>query len=73
MPNEEHVRLSDKILEALEMAVQQGDAEIAILLDHALDKSMTRNTGGGSFVERRTYTERMESVQAHLAMLKHGK
>lgn len=73
MPNEEHIRLSDKILEALELSVQQGDLEIGILLDHALDKAMTRNTGGGEFVERRTYTERMEAAQAQLAMLKHGK
>jgi len=70
--NEKHVRLSDKVLEALEMAIQQHDLDIAILLDHALEKAMTRNTGGGDFVERRTYTERMEAAQAQLAMLKHG-
>lgn len=66
----DHARLSDKILDALEMAVQQKDLEIAVLLDHALDKSMTRNTGGGSFVERRSYTERMEAVSSALNTLK---
>ncbi len=66
----DHLRLSDKILEALEFAVQQKDLEIAILLDHALDKAMTRNTGGGNFVERRSYTERMEATQAALQLLK---
>lgn len=66
----DHLRLSDKILDALEYAVQQKDLEIAILLDHALDKAMTRNTGGGDFVERRSYTERMEAVSAALNILK---
>lgn len=47
MSENNHIRLSDKILEALEVSIQQNDLEIAILLDHALDKSMTRNTGGG--------------------------
>ncbi len=67
---ESHIRLSDKILEALELAIQQRDLEIAVLLDHALDKSMTRNTGGGNFVERRAYTERLENAQAQLQELK---
>ncbi len=66
----DHLRLSDKILDALEYAIQQNDLEIAVLLDHALDKAMTRNTGGGDFVERRSYTERMESVSAALNLLK---
>lgn len=71
MPDQQdHHRLSDKILDALEFALQQKDIEIAILLDHALDKSMTRNTGGGGFVERRAYTERMEAAQDMLYALK---
>lgn len=68
--SDNHIRLSDKILEALELAIAQKDVEIAVLLDHALDKSMTRNTGGGSFVERRTYTERLETAQVQLSALK---
>lgn len=63
-------RLSDRILDALELALQQRDVEIAVLLDHALIKAMTRNTGGGEFVERRTYTERMEAAQEQLSALK---
>lgn len=63
-------RLSDRILDALELALQQRDVEIAVLLDHALVKAMTRNTGGGEFVERRSYTERMEAAQEQLHILK---
>jgi hypothetical protein len=63
-------RLSDLILAALEKSLEQKDVEIAILLDHALSKAMTRNTGGGEFVERRTYTERMERAQEMLSVLK---
>ncbi len=68
--SDKHQRISDLILDALEMALQQRDLDIAILLDHALDKSMTRNTGGGEFVERRSYTDRMEAAQEQLAALK---
>jgi hypothetical protein len=65
-----HLRLSDRILDALELAIVQNDLDIAILLDHALDKAMTRKTGGGEFVERRSYTERMENAQERLSILK---
>lgn len=63
-------RLSDRILDALELSIQQQDVEIAVLLDHALVKAMTRNTGGGEFVERRSYTERMEAAQDALQIMK---
>lgn len=55
-------RLSDRILEAMELALQQKDPEIAELLNRALDLSMTRNTGGGEFIERRDYPKIIEEA-----------
>ncbi|MBN8520894.1 MAG: hypothetical protein J0L77_03235 [Alphaproteobacteria bacterium] len=55
-------RLSDRILEAMELALQQKDPEIAELLNRALDLSMTRNTGGGEFIERRDYPKIIEDA-----------
>ncbi len=49
------VRLSDRILYALELAIEQEDISIAESLVRALELAMTRNTGGGEFVERRDY------------------
>lgn len=54
MPNREHERLSDRIMTALNLAIQQNDTETAQMLRRALDMSMTRNSGGHDFVERRT-------------------
>lgn len=62
-------RLSDRILEAMELALEQQDAEIAELLNRALDLSMTRNTGGGEFIERRDYPRVVEEAIAHLKQL----
>jgi hypothetical protein len=56
------MRLSDRILFALELALDQDDIEISEKLIHVLDMSMTRNTGGGEFVERRDYPESMENA-----------
>lgn len=55
-------RLSDRILFALELALEQGDIPIAESLTRALEMSMTRNTGGGEFVERRDYPAAMEDA-----------
>lgn len=52
-------RLSDRILISLEMAVQQKDAEISALLSRALELSLTRKTGGKSFVEQRSIEDRI--------------
>ena len=49
------IRLSDRILSALELALEQDDVKIAELLTSAMELSMTRNTGGGEFIERRDY------------------
>ncbi len=63
-------RLSDRILFALELAVEQKDIELAEALNDALDLSMTRNTGGGEFIERRDYSKEIEKAFAALRDLK---
>ena len=65
----EKLRLSDRILMAMELAVDQEDAQIAEILHKALDLSMTRNTGGGEFIERRDYPPHVEAVLDKLSAL----
>jgi hypothetical protein len=63
-------RLSDRILFALELALEQQDLETAETLTRALEMSMTRKTGGGEFVERREYPQAVESLMQQLRVLK---
>lgn len=63
-------RLSDRILFALELALQQKDLELSEALNHALEMAMTRNTGGGEFVERRDYPKEVEGLLNELRALK---
>ena len=63
-------RLSDRIFFALELAVEQKSVAIADALVNALELSMTRNSGGGEFVERRDYPVEIESVLKKLRELK---
>lgn len=65
-----HIRLSDRILSALELALQQEDLQIAETLSHALELAMTRNSGGGEFVERRDYPPEVENAMNKLDTLK---
>lgn len=65
-----YIRLSDRILFALEMALDQEDITIADALVRALEMSMTRNTGGGEFIERRDYPPEIEKALDRLAALK---
>lgn len=67
---ERFIRLSDRILFALEMAIDQDDIAISNLLVKALDMSMTRNTGGGEFIERRDYPPEIERAMERLGELK---
>jgi hypothetical protein len=69
-PNREQIRLSDRILSALELALQQNDVKIAELLTRALELAMTRNSGGGEFVERRDYPPEIEDAMNKLQTLK---
>jgi hypothetical protein len=61
------IRLSDRILYALELALEQKDVELSKMLVRALELSMTRNTGGGEFIERRDYPPEIESALDTLA------
>jgi hypothetical protein len=64
------IRLSDRILSALELALEQDDFKIAELLTRAMELSMTRNTGGGEFIERRDYPPEIETAMDKLQDLK---
>ncbi len=68
--NREQIRLSDRILSALELSLEQGDLKISEILTRALEQAMTRNTGGGEFVERRDYPPEIESAMSKLFELK---
>ena len=62
----EQIRLSDRILSALQLSLEQEDLKISELLTRALEHAMTRNTGGGEFVERRDYPPEIESAMSQL-------
>jgi hypothetical protein len=63
-------RLSDRILYALLLAIEQEDVKTADALARALDLAMTRNSGGGEFVERREYPKYIEDALGRLQSLK---
>ena len=60
------IRLSDRILSALQLALDQKDLKIAELLTRAMEHAMTRNTGGGDFIERRDYPPEIEGAMDKL-------
>jgi len=64
------IRLSDHILSALHIALNQDDLRVSELLTVALEHSMTRNTGGGEFIERRDYPPEIENAMDKLHKLK---
>lgn len=66
----EKIRLSDRILSALELALEQKDVKIAELLSRAMEHAMTRNTGGGEFIERRDYPPEIERAMDRLFALR---
>ncbi len=66
----EQIRLSDRILSALELALDQNDLKISEILTRALEQSMTRNTGGGEFIERRDYPPEIEAAMSRLSDLR---
>ena len=63
-------RLSDRILFAMELSLKQEDLEVSEILSRALDLAMTRNTGGGEFVERRDYAREIERALEDLQALR---
>lgn len=68
--NKNKDRLSDRILYALELALEQKDLELSEALNKALEMAMTRNTGGGEFIERRDYPKEIEAMLTQLRVLK---
>ncbi len=63
MENKEaYKRLSDKVLEALKLALEQEDVAISEVLNRALEMSLTRGAGGDNFVERREFSEEIEAA-----------
>ncbi len=63
-------RLSDRIFYALKLAVEQKDAQVANALVQVLELSMTRNSGGGEFVERRDFPPEVENLLDEARALK---
>jgi len=60
------IRLSDRILSSLQLALEQEDVKLSELLSRALELAMTRNTGGGEFIERRDYPPEIEKAMDQL-------
>ncbi len=56
----DYKRLSDKILEAFQLALEQGDLTVAEMLNNALEMSLTRDAGGRDFKERREFSKEIE-------------
>lgn len=64
------MRLSDRVLFALELALDQKDVPMAEILANALELAMTRKAGGSGFVERRDYPENVARAFQSLRDLK---
>ena len=65
----ERIRLSDRILSALELSIEQNDLSISEVLRQALEMAMTRKSGGGTFVEKRDYPVEIERAMDRLREL----
>lgn len=68
-----HQRLSDRVLQALELSNSQNDADISELLARALEMSLTRGAGGADFVERREFESRVSAALETADKLKNPK
>ncbi len=66
----EYKRLSDRILFALELAVEQADMGIADNLVSAMEQSITRASGGKGFAERRELAPEYDAVLSQYDDLK---
>jgi hypothetical protein len=66
----EYKRLSDRILFAFELAVEQGDLDIANSLMNALEKAITRSAGGKEFTERRDLAPEYQAAISQYEELK---
>ncbi len=70
LENLNEMRLSDRVLFALDLALDQKDVIVADLLSNVLEVAMTRNAGGQQFVERRDFPEEVEDAFRRLDELK---
>ena len=68
--NPEYMRLSDQVLSTLDLALKQKDIAVSEILMSALEVSMTRNTGGKDFTERRDFSDDVKRAYERLAELK---
>lgn len=66
----EYQRLSDYVFEALRVALDQKDLQIAEILTRALEQSMTRHTGGDDFEERREFSDNFQDALVELQQLR---
>lgn len=73
MVEKNNERLADRILTALDMAITQEDVDIAEMLENALEMALTRGAGGKDFVERRDFSEDVESALDRLDILRSRK
>lgn len=62
----EFKRLSDRILYALQLSLEQKDLPISETLNKALEESLTRLAGGKGFVERRDFTAEYDAAMLKL-------
>jgi hypothetical protein len=65
-----YFRLSDKILEAFALSVEQKDVAISDLLARALEMAMTRGAGGPDFIERREFSDELAKAISLFSALK---
>jgi len=63
-------RLSDLILQSLALSLEQKDVAISDILSRALEMSITRNSGGRDFIERRDLSGDVEQALEKLHRLK---
>ena len=70
MVEKNNERLADRILMALDMAVEQEDVDIAEILGGALEMALTRGAGGKDFVERRDFSQDVEKIFEKLDVLR---
>ena len=70
--NKQDLRLDNRILQALKLALDQKDIEIAEMLTRALELAMTRDAGGAVFKERREMSPEAQQALARFAELRRG-
>ena len=70
MAEKTYDRLADRILAALNMALEQKDVAVSDLLSRALEMTMTRGAGGRDFVERRDFTDEVQAALNSLDTLR---